>query len=253
VWAGASRAVRAAIALAIPLLLVMAAVNILVNHRGETVLVRGWEVPVLGQMNVTLESLAEGANIGLRIVVVVVAFAVYSACVDPDRVLRMLRPVARRSAMTAALVTRLVPVAAADAGRLREASALRGPGASEVGRAALARRLVEGSLDRAVDVAATLELRGHSLPGRPSRRRQRSRDDRPVWTAAALIALATGAALAAGAGGFDAFPSLAVAVDAPTILLAVLLPLLAGIPFAARRLRAGRRRRATGGPEVAHA
>ena len=50
--------------------------------------------------------------------------------------------------------------------RVREAATLRGPAAAPVGRAALARRLVEGSLDRAVDVAATLELRGHSLPGR---------------------------------------------------------------------------------------
>ena len=135
-------------------------------------LVRGWELPVLGNTDVTLESLAAGAAIGLRVVVVVIAFAVYSACVDPDRVLRALRPLARRSALTAALVNRLVPVTVADLGRLREAAALRGPGAAPVGRAAMARRLVAGSLDRTVDVAATLELRGHSLPApRPARAR----------------------------------------------------------------------------------
>ena len=38
-----------------------------------------------------------------------------------------------------------------------------GPGAAPVGKASLARRLLAGSLDRAVDVAATLELRGYSL------------------------------------------------------------------------------------------
>ena len=95
-----------------------------------------------------------------------VAFAVYSACVDPDRVLRALRPLAGRSALTATLVSRLVPVAAADAGRLRDAAPLRGPGAApRSGAAPLARRLLAGSLDRAVDVAATLELRGYSLGG----------------------------------------------------------------------------------------
>ena len=92
-----------------------------------------------------------------------VVFAVYSACVDPDRVLRALRPLAGRSALTATLVSRLVPVAAADAARLRDAAALRGPGAAAVGRGAMARRLLAGSLDRSVDVAATLELRGYSL------------------------------------------------------------------------------------------
>ncbi len=54
-------------------------------------------------------------------------------------------------------------MAAADAARMREAAELRGPGAAPVGDAALARRLVEGSLDRAIEVAATLELRGHAL------------------------------------------------------------------------------------------
>ena len=43
---------------------------------------------MLGNTDVTLESLAAGAAIGLRVVAVVLAFAVYSACVDPDRVLR---------------------------------------------------------------------------------------------------------------------------------------------------------------------
>ncbi len=85
-------------------MVVMTVVNGLVYHRGATVLLRGWELPVLGRTDVTLESLVAGAAIGMRVVVVVLAFAVYSACVDPDRVLRALRPVARRSALTAALV-----------------------------------------------------------------------------------------------------------------------------------------------------
>lgn len=204
--AGAGRAVRASLRLAVPLLVFMVLVNVLVSHRGDTVLVRGWEMPVLGNTDVTLESLAAGATIGLRVVAVVLAFAVYSACVDPDRVLRALRPVARRSAMTAGLVTRMVPLAVSDGARLREAAALRGPGAQPVGRAAMARRLVEGSLDRAVDVAATLELRGHSLPVRPRARREPSRDDRPLYATAVALAAASVAARAAGAGNFETYP-----------------------------------------------
>ena len=184
----------------------MIVVNALVTHRGETILVRGWDLPVLGNTDVTLESLAAGAAIGLRVVAVVLAFGVYSACVDPDRVLRALRPVARRSAMTAGLVTRMVPLAAADGARMREAIALRGPGAEPVGRPAMARRLVEGSLDRAVDVAATLELRGHSLGIRPRLRRERSRDDLPLYLTAVAILAAGLAARLAGAGGFDTYP-----------------------------------------------
>jgi energy-coupling factor transporter transmembrane protein EcfT len=235
--AGAARAVKASLRLAIPLLLLMIAVNALVSHRGDTVLVRGWEMPVLGNTDVTLESLAEGATIGLRVVAVVLAFAVYSACVDPDRVLRALRPIARRSAMTAGLVTRMVPLAAADGARLREASSLRGPAAAPVGRAALARRLVEGSLDRAVDVAATLELRGHSLEVRPRMRRYRSRDDRPLLgSGVALLAVAVAARLA-GAGGFDTYPRIEMNTGAVTLALCASLFVLAAVPFAVRRWR----------------
>ena len=235
--AGAGRAVRASLSLALPLLLLMVAVNALVSHRGDTVLVRGWEMPVLGNTDVTLESLAAGATIGLRVVAVVLAFAVYSACVDPDRVLRALRPVARRSAMTAGLVTRMVPLAAADGARLREASALRGPGAEPVGRAAMARRLVEGSLDRAVDVAATLELRGHSLGIRPQLRRERSPDDIPLLATGLAILVVSVAARIAGAGGFETYPRIELAAEGITLALCAALLLLAAVPFAVRRWR----------------
>jgi energy-coupling factor transport system permease protein len=235
---GAGQAVRASLRLAVPLLIFMVLVNALVTHRGDTVLIRGWEMPVLGNTDVTLESLAAGAAIGLRVVAVVLAFAVYSACVDPDRVLRALRPVARRSAMTAGLVTRMVPLAAADGARLREAAALRGPAAEPVGRAAMARRLVEGTLDRAVDVAATLELRGHSLDVRTRPRRERSRDDPPLYATAAAIMLAAVAARIAGAGAFDTYPRIEMGLGAITLVLCVALIALAAVPFVLRRWRA---------------
>jgi energy-coupling factor transport system permease protein len=237
VAAGAGRAVRASLRLALPLLLFMVVVNALVSHRGETVLVRGWEMPVLGNTDLTLESLAAGGAIGLRVVAVVLVFAVYSACVDPDRVLRALRPVAHRSAMTAGLVTRMVPLAAGDGARLREAAALRGPGAEPIGRAAMARRLVEGSLDRAVDVAATLELRGHSLGVRPQRRRERSLDDAPLYATAAALLLVAAIARIAGAGAFETYPRIEIAAEAITIGLSVTLIVIAAVPFGLRRWR----------------
>jgi energy-coupling factor transport system permease protein len=214
--AGAGRAVRASLRLALPLLLFMVLVNALVSHRGDTVLVRGWEIPVLGNTDVTLESLAAGATIGLRVVAVVLVFAVYSACVDPDRVLRLLRPLARRSAMTAGLVTRMVPLAAADGARLREAAALRGP---------------------AADVAATLELRGHSLGARPSMRREPTREDAPLLGTAAVILIVAVAARIAGAGGFETYPLIEMDTGAITLALCVALLALAAVPFLLRRWR----------------
>jgi energy-coupling factor transport system permease protein len=239
--AGARSALWLSLRWGIWLGIVIVAVNVMVTDRGDTVLVRGYDVPVLGSMDVTLESLAAGAVLAERILVVTMAFAVYSACVDPDRVLRLVRPLARRSALTATLVSRMVPVAAGDLARLREAAALRGPGAAPVGRATLARRLVEGSLDHAVDVAATLELRGYGLPGRATREPdRRSRGDRRFASAGLAIACGGLAARLAGVGDFDPYPELAVDAGPATLAVAVALPIVAALPFARRR-RAFRR------------
>ena len=246
VFSGARRAVVSALRLGLVLALLITVVNGLVTDRGETVLLRLGEVPVLGDVNVTLEALAAGAVIGLRAIAAIIAAAVYSACVDPDRVLRMLRPLAGRSALTATLISRLVPLAAADHVRLREAAALRGPAAAAVGRGALARRLLAGSLDRSVDVAATLELRGYGLEPAPGGRMRgegrpgagpRSRHDRRLYAIAALVTLAAIGAKAAGADHFQAYPTLEVAAGTEALALSVLL---VGAGLAPRR-RWGRR------------
>jgi energy-coupling factor transport system permease protein len=236
--AGAGSALALSLRWGLGLGVVIVAVNALVTDRGDTVLVRGYELPVLGPMDVTLESLAAGAVLAERILVVTMAFAVWSACVDPDRVLRLVRPLARRSALTATLVARMVPLAAGDLARLREAAALRGPGAASAGRAALARRLVAGSLDRAVDVAATLELRGYALGGRRSTASvQRSRHSRGFLMAGAVIAAGGVAARVLGLGGFDPYPAMALDLDPGTLALAVALPAVAALPFARLRPR----------------
>jgi len=240
--AGAGRALRAAARWGLTLAALIAIVNALVAQRGDTILVRGFNLWPFGQIDVSAEALVEGAVLGLRIAVVIASFAVYSACVDPDRLLRLVRPVARHSALTATLIARLVPLAAADHARLAEAAALRGPAAAPVGRAALARRLVAGSLDRAVDVAATLELRGYGHGAPRAGRSSAARRSRHGWRFAAIGAAIVGLAIAArlaGVGGFDPYPTVAIDADAETLAFAALLPLCAWLPFAGTR---GRRR-----------
>jgi len=227
VLACAGSAVRAAIKLGLVIAVPIVVVNALVVDRGETVLLRLGEWPLFGQVNVTAEALADGAIFGLRAVVVMIAFAVYSACVDPDRVLRALRPIAGRSALTAALISRLVPVAAADASRLRDAGRLRGPAAAPLGRATLIRRLMAGSLDRAVDVAATLELRGYSLaaPDTAARAKGRSRFDHRFYLAGGLVLVAAIAGKVIGADGFHAYPTIEIGVEPATVALSALVVL----------------------------
>ena len=71
--------------------------------------------------------------------------------------------------MTAALATRLVPVLARDARRLRRRAALPA-GAPAPRRVAVLRAVTAGALDRAIDVAATLEVRGFGARAAPPAR-----------------------------------------------------------------------------------
>lgn len=226
----------AAARLAVPLALLVTLINPLVYHEGNTLLVRG--PVVLGQrFDVTLEALAFGAVAGLRVLVLMMVFGLFSACVDPDAVLRLFRRFSYRSALTAAIATRLIPVLARDATRMGDAARCR---AVPARRAAVARAALSGALDRSVDVAAALEVRGyaHARPTR-SARPPLSRHDLRVGAAALAMALgATGAALAE-AGSFDPYPSLSAPVGPVETALAALLVVAAVAPFAGGAARLG--------------
>jgi len=222
------------LAWSLPFAVVIAAVNALVVRDGLTVIARLGAVPPLGQVDVTLEALTYGGVLGLRALVVIGCFALHSAVVDPDDLLRAFRRISYRSALTAALATRLVPVLGRDARRLHDAQRCR-PGRA-ASRLAIVRAVTAGALDRAVDVAATLEVRGYGAGGRPpAQSRPWSRHDVAFAASAlALTALALAAALA-GWEPFAAYPRTVMPVDATVLGLAAALLGLALAPLADRR------------------
>jgi energy-coupling factor transport system permease protein len=239
VAAGVGREVRAALRLALPLALLLAVVNPLVYAGGETLLVRGGEF--LGRrVDITLEATVAGALGGLRLMVIVAALGLLSAAVDPDELLRLFRRLSYRSALTGALATRLVPVLARDAGRMGDAARCR---PSPPGRLAVVRAALAGTLDRAVDVAAALEVRGYALGGRPRRRhRPWSRHDaRLLAGATGIVALAIAGA-ATGVGRVDTYPRIEIATGPEELALSAALVALAAAPFAGRAARLGVRR-----------
>jgi energy-coupling factor transport system permease protein len=237
VAAGVGREVGRSLKLALPFALLVALVNALVYQGGETLLVRGGEL--LGRRwDVTLEAAAEGMFAGLRIVVLIAALGgLMSAAVDPDQLLKALRRVSYRSALTATLATRLVPVLARDAGRMGDARRCR---PEPPGRLAVVRAALAGSLDRAVDVAAALEVRGYALAGRPrGARRPWSRHDRRTAAAALTVAAVAAGGIAAGAGRMEAYPALDVALGPAEIAVAAAFLALGSAPFAGRAARMG--------------
>ena len=237
VAAGVGAELRRTALLAVPFALLIALVNPLVYQEGETLLVRGGTV--LGRrFDVTLEALAAGGLAGLRVVAFVMAFGLFSACVDPDEMLRLFRRISYRSALTASLATRLVPVLARDALRMSDAARCR---PQPPGRLAVARAAVGGALERAVDVAAALEVRGYSSGGRPARGEapRWSRHDVRVAAAALVVGLATIAVSATGAGKVTEYPRLAVETGPAELTLIALIAAGGALPFAGRGARLG--------------
>jgi energy-coupling factor transport system permease protein len=241
--AGCGRALARGALLGLPFALVIALVNPLVAREGLDVVLRLGEAGPLGQLDVTRESLVFGAILGLRALLVVLAGgSLLAASVDFDELLRHFRRISARSALTAALAVRLVPVLGRDARRLADACRCR-PGApprpSAAARLQIVRAVATGAMDRALDVAATLELRGYATPAAAGGARRApepwSRHDLAFAASAiGLLALAAGARLT-GVAAFRAYPTTQLSLGGREWLLAAALLVVALLPFADRR------------------
>ena len=241
--AGVGRPLLRACLYGVPFAVMIALVNPLVAREGLDVVLRLGEAGPLGRLDITQQSLVFGAILGARALLVVLAgAALLAATVDADELLRRFRGISARSALTAALAVRLVPVLGRDARRLSDARRCRPdaavrPGAVE--RLQIVRAVATGALDRALDVAATLEVRGYASPaarGRPGRVREPwSRHDFSVMASAVGLLVLAGGARLLGVAPFEAYPQTLAPVGAAEWVLCAALVLVALAPFADRR------------------
>jgi energy-coupling factor transport system permease protein len=234
--AGVARQVRRAALVGLPIAIVIALVNPLVSSNGNTVVLRLGEL--FGhRFDVTSEAILFGLVAGLRVLVLIAAFGLFNAVVDPDELMRAVRRFSYRSALTASLATRLVPVLVRDATRMNEAARCR---ARPAPRSMVARAALASALERAVDVAAALELRGYGSAGRPARStRPWSRHDIRTAVAAVLLAAVVVAMRIAGVGAFEPYPSPTMSSGSADLVLALALVTAGALPFAGAGARLG--------------
>jgi energy-coupling factor transport system permease protein len=229
-----ARSLRTALIVAVPIVVI----NVLVSRQGLTVFARLGDLGPFGQGDLTLEALLYGAVIALKVTLLILITTLAGLAVDPDELLRVFRRMSFRSALTASLATRMLPVLSADAQRLGEAQRTRATGAPSGARArvALLAAVIGGSLDRAMDVAATLEVRGFATARRAPRLvRPLSRHDIAfAASAVAILALAVGGRLA-GAASFTAYPTVQMPTSAATLALCAALIAAVLLPFCDRR------------------
>lgn len=236
------RSLRTAAIMGIPIVVV----NVVVSRDGLTVLARLGDVGPFGQGNLTLEAAVYGVVIALQVTILMLATTLASLAVDPDELLRAVRRVSFRSALTASLATRMIPVLANDARRLAEAQRTRPPAHTRArgdgvasrarARVTLLSAIVGSSLDRAMDVAATLELRGFAVARRVRyAKRPWSRHDLAFACSAAAVAALALTSRVGGLGRFDAYPEIHAGDATTTVALAMTFMAVVLLPFADRR------------------
>ncbi len=230
------RTLRTVLIVAIPIVLV----NVLVYHEGLTVFARLGDLGPFGQGDLTVEALVYGAVIALKVGLLMLITTLASLAIDPDELLAVFRRHSFRSALTASLATRMIGVLSADSQRLAEAQRTRpGGGATDArARVRLLSAIVGSSLDRSMDVAATLELRGFAAGRRTGGRAQRrpfSRHDRAFALSAVGVFVLALLGRLAGAAPFDAYPLLSMPVSGATFALCAALPVVVLLPLTDRR------------------
>jgi energy-coupling factor transport system permease protein len=213
VTAGRLRAALPYLTIALTTGLFLAVLNPLFSPAGIDVL---WQADLgFWHPTVTIQGIAFGLGTALRLAVVVLAFALYTVVLDTDDQLELLSRLSFRSGLIVSLATRLFPVLSRDGRRIADAQRSRGVELDAGGRRArvaarlpLLGALSVQSLERAMDVAESMEARGYGRPGRTFWRRDRRRQLIDTFTSflAALAVASLIAGLATGLFSFRYYP-----------------------------------------------
>jgi energy-coupling factor transport system permease protein len=203
----------------------VAILNPFVADQGDLVLISGPSLPLL-DLTVTLEEVAYGLAMGVRIAAATLLCGAFLGIVDRDRLAAAVARVAPRSALTVALAARMLPALRRDARAIDEAARLRGlvRGSRRQrlrGYAGLLEPLTAAALERGMDHAEAMAARGYGGPGRTSLPEPPL--ERREWLALApgLAAAALAVCSVAGAAPYTWYPTLAAVTAAGSVIGAV--------------------------------
>ncbi len=220
-------------------------INAVVGTQGSHVLLSaGFRLPLVGTPWLTVESLAFGGAMSVRLAAIISSFTLINLCVHPDDLMRAaikLR-LPYRSVLATSLSFRFIPVLMQDARTIMDVQRSRGLSFSSGGlaqrirnRGALILPLLSNSLDRAVQVAEAMEARAYGAPVQRTyyRDRRMSPLDRALivvlWCGTAFVLwLRT-----AGVGDFTYYPSLSTLsmTSYEWMALLLLLAALVAVPL----------------------
>jgi len=108
------------------MIIMLMIINTLINNMGATVLWSGPIIPIFGRLTISLETIAFGLVMGLRLLIVFSAFILYNRVMDPDKALSVFSKVFPRSALLVALTTKTIPYMGQQLQRVAEIQQCRG-------------------------------------------------------------------------------------------------------------------------------
>ena len=99
------RAIIISVVIGLPILII----NPIVNGMGETVLLSLGDLPLIGNINITLEAMFFSLSLTLKLMTTVLAFSLFNLLVHPDKLLNLVSFFAPKSALVVGLSTRMIP------------------------------------------------------------------------------------------------------------------------------------------------
>jgi len=217
------------------MMVILMIINALFVHNGTTVLITGPKLPVLGKTKITLEALAYGAGMGIRLLVIISVFCLYTYGVHPDKVLKLFSKFGNKSVLAITLSTRLFPLITQDFKRITEVQRCRGVKFDTGGwweriknSVPIISVLLLSCLERSMQLAESMLARGYGSGSRTSFRHDLWRPRDSIILASLSIGLIVGVwTVILGSSDYSYYPRMDK-IDLNSLKLAgVLMGLLA--------------------------
>jgi energy-coupling factor transport system permease protein len=239
--AGVGREWASTLKLALWLGLSIIVINALFSYHGDHVLLAApFRLPAVGQPVITLEAIAYGAVMALKLAVIISVFSLINLTVHPDDIMAVLLKMRLpyKSVLVTSLSTRFVPCLVEDIGRISDGYRTRGVQLDAGGwfkkvknRAKITTALLANSLDRSVQVAEAMEARAFGNGQKRVFYKEINISKIDAMTlVVGLLPLAAGIAVRVmGFGDYQYYPNLSAIGSGGWLIPVILLLLLAAI------------------------
>lgn len=107
-------------------MLLIMIINALINTSGKTVLIQSPRIPVIGKIKITTEALAYGANMGLKLICILLIFMIYEMMTDRDDTFSFFSKFAHKLTLTLSMSNNIIHRLTLEVKRVKEAMAMRG-------------------------------------------------------------------------------------------------------------------------------